>query len=403
MKVCGIIAEYNPLHHGHAYHLARSRAASGADYVVAVMSGSFTQRGEPALVDKFTRTRMALRQGADLVLELPVGYAVQPAPFFALGGVGILQQLGVVTHLAFGAESTDLTTLQQVSAALAGESPALSEGIQQGMAQGLSYPQARAEAAAGLLATPALPRDRLLALLRGSNNILSLEYLAALRHWHSAILPLPIQREGAAYLQEDLTPGFASATAIRRALSSGTLPPDALPQETTALLQGRDLVFPAALGPLAAYRLRTQPGLCDQLPDVSEGLEDRLRAAAAAASDWEGLLAHALTRRYTRARVSRALLHALLGMTHAEVQTLRQSLPLYARVLGVRRAALPLLSALSERSTIPVITRPGQYQPSDAAHALLWQWDVLATDVYALAQPASPSAKQDFTQKLILE
>lgn len=408
MSVCAIVAEYNPFHHGHAYHLAASRALSGADHVVVVMSGNFTQRGEPAVVDKFTRARMALRQGADLVLELPVGYAVQPAQFFALGSVGILSQLGVVTHLAFGSEETDLAQLRRLSEGLSAEDGGLSAAIGQGLAAGLSYPQARAQAAALCLSQPDFSQEDILRLLKGSNAILALEYLAALRHWGSGIVPLPVQRQGAAHREQALTPSFASATAIRQALGAGALPASALPHDSWALLQaaqaaGRGPVTAAAFGPMVAYRLRYQPETAARLPDMAEGLDDRLIAAARQCDSWADMLARAVTRRYTRARVGRALVHTLLGMTQDDMAAIRQTLPLYARVLGVRRPALPLLSAISTRAEVPVITRPAHYQPRSAAHALLWQWDLLATDLYALAQPGRPQAGQDYTQKLIIQ
>lgn len=408
MSVCAIVAEYNPFHHGHAYHLAASRALSGAEHMVVVMSGNFTQRGEPAVADKFARARMALCQGADLVLELPVGYAVQPAAYFALGSVGLLSQLGVVTHLAFGSEDANLAQLRRLSEGLSAEDGALSAAIGQGLAKGLSYPQARAQAAARCLSQPNFPPADILRLLKGSNAILALEYLSALRHWGGGILPLPIQRQGAAYLEEALTPALASATAIRQALFSDTLPPSALPPITWQLLQaeqaaGRGPVAAAAFGPLAAYRLRSHPEAAAQLPDMAEGLDDRLMAAARQCNSWAGMLERAVTRRYTRARVGRALVHTLLGMTQGEVATIRQALPLYARVLGVRRAALPLLSAISAQATLPVITRPARFRPGSAAQALLWQWDTRATDIYALSQPGCPQAGRDYTEKLILQ
>ena len=408
MSVCAIVAEYNPFHQGHAYHLSASRALSGADQVVVIMSGNFTQRGEPAVVDKFTRARMALRQGADLVLELPVGYAVQPAQFFALGSVGILSQLGVVTHLAFGSECTDLVQLRRLSEGLSAEDGVLSAAIGQGLAAGLSYPQARAQAAALCLSQPGLTQEDILRLLQGSNAILALEYLAALRHWGSGILPLPVQRQGAGHLEQALTPSFASATAIRQALESGELPASAPPPDSWALLQaaqaaGRSPVAAAAFGPMVAYRLRSRPETAAQLPDMAEGLDDRLVAAARQCDAWTDILARTVTRRYTRARVGRALVHTLLGMTQDDMSVIRQALPLYARVLGVRRTALPLLSAISAQTKAPVITRPARYLPGSAAHALLWQWDLLATDLYALAQPGCPQAGQDYTHKLIIQ
>ena len=214
MRVCGVVCEYNPFHRGHALHLRLARALSGADYVVCVMSGALTQRGHFARHDKWTRARMALESGADLVLELPVRFACASAPDFARGGVGLLCALGVVTHLSFGCEAEALPHLSAAAHLLGEESPALRGALREGMARGLSYPQAMGETLRLCLPPEGAQACAL------PNAALALEYLRALP---GSITPVPVAREGAGYHDEALAP-LASATAVRAALERGDLP-----------------------------------------------------------------------------------------------------------------------------------------------------------------------------------
>ena len=214
MIVCGIICEYNPFHRGHAYHIARARALSGADYIICAMSGPVVQRGVFARHDKRLRARMALRSGADLVLELPARFACAPAPEFARGGVSLLAGLGVVTHLSFGCEPSALPVLRNAAALLANETPAFAAALREGLGRGLPYPKARALAVEQSSNIPGLSD-----LLAQPNAALALEYLAALPE---SIVPVPVAREGAGYHDAALAP-LASATAVRAALSEGRL------------------------------------------------------------------------------------------------------------------------------------------------------------------------------------
>ena len=215
MRVTGVICEYNPFHRGHAYHLARTRALSKADYVVCVMSGSVTQRGVFARHDKWTRARMALMHGADLVLELPVRFACASAQEFAAGGVGLLSSLGVCTHLSFGCERDALPLLDKARAVLGEESPEFRDALRRGLDAGLPYPKARADALQAVCGT-----DSLSSAVSQPNAALALEYLQALPE---SILPVPVLREGSGYHDEQLA-ALSSATAVRRAIAQGLFP-----------------------------------------------------------------------------------------------------------------------------------------------------------------------------------
>ena len=225
MRVCAVICEYNPFHLGHAYHLRAAREASGADYVLCLMSGALTQRGAFARHDKWLRARAALENGADLVLELPTRFACAPAPDFASGGVALLSALGVATHLSFGCEASALPLLSAAAALFKAESPAFSAALRACLADGLPYPRARALAAEQAAGLPA-------ALLAQPNAALALEYLQALP---PEIAPVPVERRGSGYHDAALS-SLSSATAVRAALARGDLPAALSAADASALL-----------------------------------------------------------------------------------------------------------------------------------------------------------------------
>ena len=213
MKAVGIIAEYNPFHKGHQFHLSRARELTGADYVIVVMSGNYVQRGTPAMFDKYTRAEAALRSGADLVLELPVSVATGSAEYFASGAVKMLADTGIVTDLCFGSECGSLIELQKLADILAEEPEDYQSLLRKYLKEGMSFPAARAHAMKDY--APELASD----LLDTPNNLLGLEYLKALKRLHSTILPHTIQREGNAYHDITVTDGrSASASGIRDTL-----------------------------------------------------------------------------------------------------------------------------------------------------------------------------------------
>ena len=377
MKVCGVICEYNPFHRGHALHLSRARDLAGADFVVCAMSGPFVQRGEPAILDKWTRAQAALAAGADLVLELPVLFAVRAAQDFAFGGVSLLEGLGVVTHLSFGAEDADLARLQALAAP---ETPEDSARIRALLAQGLSHPQARAQAQGQAL----LP-----------NVILGVEYLRAIRRLGSAMEPVPVARSSAH--NDERLHALSSATAVRSALRRGdtdgarrALPPESADLQLCALPQ--PLPSLASFSSILLYLLRTTPP--DALRNrfaIPEGLENRLCREAQAVPGIGGLLAAVQCRRYPAARLRRLLVQILLGLDAAALRA--HPTPEYARVLGFRKRAEPLLRAISRQGTLPLLTKV-----ADAPQSALLNLDLAAQDVWDLA--AGFPGRRDFTSRL---
>ena len=216
MHITGIIAEYNPFHNGHNYHLETAKKLSGADYVIVVMSPDFVQRGEPSIFDKYIRTEMALLSGADLVLELPVCYATGSAEYFAEGGVSLLDSLGVVDTLCFGGESEDLSLFLYLAGTLHNETDDFKSRLQSCLKQGLTFPQARC---AALEETQdIIPDASLQSFLSSPNNILGTEYCRAILKTDSSIRPLPVLRKGSSFCSTDLTGRFCSATALRKGI-----------------------------------------------------------------------------------------------------------------------------------------------------------------------------------------
>ncbi len=380
MRVVGVIAEYDPFHLGHAHHLRQARTQAQADWVVCVMSGCFTQRGQGALLSPARRARMALECGADAVLELPVPWAVREAEHFALGGVSILHSLGCVTHLSFGAETDDLPALARCAALLEASSPELDAAVQAGLAQGLSHPAALGQALEAYFPGLALAKP---------NNVLALCYLRALQRLRSPILPVLVPRCGD-YHATGWNGGYPSATAVRGAFRRGdwTAVARAMPREACAILRDAarqgEIFHGEALDPVLLHLLRNAGRQSLQaLPGCTEGMENRLQAAARRAVNRRELLAAAKTRRYPYARLSRLCAHLLLGLTARDL--LPGALPPYARLLGFRREARPLLRAM-KASGFPLLEKAAAASREDP----VFQADMRAYDLWCLGAGLRP-------------
>ena len=386
MRIAGIIAEYNPFHNGHAWHIACTRA-NGYDGVIVCMGGHFTQRGEAAMHSKWDRARMALSCGADAVFELPALFAVRTADAFARGGVEILDGLGA-DALSFGSEITDLALLKRLASLREREPGAVSEAISKHLDAGMSHARAWGEAVGEYLG---LSPER----LNRPNAVLAVEYMRALAAGGSRMTPLAIPRQGD-YHDFALGP-FASATAIRAAFARGDFAAAlaAVPEAA------RPWAIPDALHPMddmLLYRLRgMSSGALAALPDVGEGLENRLYRLCRETSGREALLDALKCKRYTRARLSRMLTHALLGIDRAALQAV--SRPTYARLIGMRRDALPLLAELKARAELPIVSRAARLR-GDAC----FEWERRATDTWSLLhdEPRLRAAGREYSEKFVV-
>ncbi len=400
MKITGIIAEYNPYHKGHQYHVEQSRRLSGCDAVVAVMSGHFVQRGEPAVFDKWARTRMALAGGVDAVIELPAFYALQSADWFAWGGVSVLDGLGC-DCLCFGAESPDLAALRELACLWGDEPEELQAAIQIGLQSGKPHPKARAEALAQWLG-----HHEAVALLASPNSVLGAMYLKQLEEQQSTMEPLAIQRVQAGYHDETIAGAIASATAIRKSLADESCGwRQAVPNGVAQIMEEQikidaGPVWPDDYSQVLLYALRT----AESLPDTAEGFHNRMAKAAAATGTFSAFCAAAKSKRYTMARIKRAAMQAMLGISAEDIALIRREKPIYARLLGYSRQAEGLISELARRANIPFVARAAEFKPDTEAMAKLWEVDRQASDIYALGikNPILRQAKRDYTEKMIM-
>lgn len=389
MKICGVIAEYNPFHNGHRHQLTEARRLSGCDYLIVVMGGAFSQRGEVMCLDKWARARMALEYGADAVIELPALFAVRSADYFALGGVKILSGLGA-DAISFGCETDDLSLLECVVCALADEDEALREAIRARLDQGQSHVRARGEAVSERLGLDS-------SILSRPNTALALEYMRvnrALKH----PLDIHIVRRTADY-HDQTVHSLASASAIRSALGRNEIDQirQSMPPAAFAMLQSAlpgQLADMTRLDALLIDRLRTMS--ISLLPDASEGLDRRVIKCAQDCGSRETLLSALKCKRYTHARLSRLCAHALLGLTEQFAKD--HPAPAYARLLGFRREASPLLTQLKD-APLPLITRASSLKDDP-----IFQLERRATDLQSLCFPdeAARRAGRDLTEKMIV-
>ena len=381
MKVIGIVCEYDPFHRGHAHHLARTREAAGEDAcIVCCMSGDFVQRGAFASFPKAIRAEAAVRGGADLVVELPIPWAVASAPRFAAGAVSVLGALGC-DAISFGAQAGDAAALSRGAEQLC--SPVFDEALREALSTGMSFASARAEAAVRAGVLPALLED--------PNANLGLEYLRAAREQGLCLDPLVIPRQGAGHDAPADGGPLLSASAIREALRRDREDLSALPEQTAPLFAGavsRGLgpVFTEeqALPRMAALR-RMSPEDLAALPDMSEGFEHRLWEAVRDSVTPEEAADRAKTKRFAHARIRRQLLLAYLGFTSAD----GEGLPPYANILAFNHRGRAHLSRYA--GALPLVNKPGRRELSPAGERL-FRKEAVAADLYALALP-DPAAR----------
>ena len=381
MKFCAVICEYNPFHNGHKYQLEQIRRMSGCDRVLCLMSGNFTQRGDAAVFDKFTRARHAVENGADAVLELPAAFAVAPADVFASGAVHILSSIPAVSSLAFGCESGARQDFLQAAKATLCEDKLFKSLLKENMKDGTSYVKARTKTVLQL------NRDVDEALLTAPNNILGTEYCRAILAQNSKIEPLPIPRVGGGYADTSLLKEFSSASALRLALK------DRGDKKTGKLLKGnlpasvfKDLdqcqETPYKQAAVCAL-LSSSPDDVMKCIDCSEGLENRLRAMAKSNPDYDAMLEKVVSKRYTLSRLKRILAQNFLGLARKDVRSYQES-PLYCKVLAVsRKDNAEILGELSKGS-FPVLARKSDTGALKKEALACFETDVRANDLFSV-------------------
>lgn len=389
MNITGIIVEYNPFHNGHLYHINKTREKTNCDAVIAVMSGNFAQRGIPTIVDKWNRTKMALMNGVDLVIELPLIYSLSSAEFFAFGSISLLNSLGVVNNLCFGSECGNAEVLFFIAKILTEEPVEFKKILKENLDKGLSYPSARSKSLIEFLNifdNDKLSSYKIEELLSSSNNILGIEYCKSLIKLNSSITPFSIQREGGNYNSISLNNKFSSATSIRKFIKHNNdlkgikkdLPKNVYNILSTLQNTGYNFTFEDLLLPYIKYKSILHKDSIEKLPDVSEGIHNRIYKFLETAENYDQLISLVKTKRYTYTRISRILCQFFLGLESLDTASLRSNTCPYARILGFNHIGLKILKAAKQHSSIPVYTK----LPKDLDEVLTL--DLLGTRAYSL-------------------
>ena len=410
-NVLGIVAEYNPFHNGHLHHLTESQKLVEADYTIAVMSGNFTQRGDASIIDKWSRTQMAIENGVDLVIELPTIYAISSAENFASGAIKILDSLGIVDYLSFGSECNDISILSDVTDVLTNEPSEYKSLLAHELSRGVSFPKARERALMMYL------NDirRFNNVLSSPNNILGIEYLKALDRQKSNIHPITIKREGSAYNDDSipLDSGFASATSIRNLCQSHDISilQNFMPETSFNILQdclenGHIVRNISELDKTIIYTLRKMSiDEIANLPDVSEGLEFAIKSAVNQCNTITELSSIINTKRYTQTRLKRIFLYALLGITKKDMQISKTTKP-YIRILGFNSKGRKLISEISKHNRkLTIISSVKKFMDSNSNKnlKLMLEKDIWATNVYTLGYEYDSIGNLDYTHNLVIK
>lgn len=398
MKISGIICEYNPFHNGHLYHIRETRK-NGATHIAAVMSGNFVQRGDTAYMDKLERARLAVRSGADLVIELPVQYSLSSAEKFAEGAVYLLDSLGVVDEISFGSECGSVEKLFEAMETIELTASLHEKDIRQIMEKGYTYPRALSSVING-------KSPEIAGIITSPNNMLAIEYLRALKKFDSSVKPFTIRRAYASHDGITHENGFASASFMREqlaefndasAISEYTTPlwadaiANAIRNGTTASMQRLERIM--------LYKLRsTTAEEIEGISDVGQGLENRIYGARMAGS-LEELLFTVKTKRYTMSRIRRIMLCLLLGITKDDMK----QLPAYGRILAFNERGKEILAKAKNSTKIPFSTSIAKLSQLNETAERFAELEIRASDVYGLAMETITSAQKDYRAKIMID
>ncbi len=392
MSTAGIVAEYNPFHNGHAYHIARTRE-NGATAVVCVMSSWFVQRGEIALMHPNARARMALMNGADLVVSLPVPWACAAAQTFARGAVGLLDAMGCVDMLSFGSECADTDLLRAASRAV--DDYTVRESMRANLLSGVSFASARQRAVEEL-------DPRVASVLSSPNDTLAVEYIRAIDMLKSELTPFAVKREGAGHDSGEAVNAFASASLIRSGVRAGEDVAALMPESAAAILKAETEAgrAPADINALekavlACLRVST-PDKTAAVPDISEGLENRIYSASRSASSLEELYSLAKTKRYTHARIRRVIAALLLGIEASDCE----GIPPYIRVLGFNETGREMLRTMRSSAKLPIVMRAADVKKLGERAKRISSIEERAADLFSLALPSVMPCGAEYTDEI---
>ena len=400
-KRIGIIAEYNPFHNGHLYQIQKAKELTGADTVIAVMSGNFTQRGDTSLVNKFEKTKIALQNEVDMVIELPTIYSISSAENFALGGIKILNEIGNIDYLVFGIEEDNLKELQAIADVLVNENDEFKRTIKEELDKGNSYPKAREIALKKVLSS-----ENVEDIMQKPNNILAIEYLKALKITNSRIKPFAIKRKNSMHHDKNINENYASGTYIRKLFIENNFDEisKVVPKYTYEKLlelksQGTYVTSINDFSDIVIYKIRmmTKEEI-SQIADVNEGLENSIKLASTTCKTIDEIIEKVSTKRYTKTRISRILTYILLDITKSEMEQSKNANQ-YIRVLGINKKCEGILKKINNDK---LITSLKKFEENNGENQLL-NIDKKATEIYTIKYQKSVQANLDYTSKFIIK
>lgn len=406
-RVLGIIAEYNPFHNGHLYHLQKSIEETNSDYVIAIISGNFVQRGNSSVINKWKKAEMALKSGVNLVIELPSIYSISSAENFAFGAIKILNELKIVKSVSFGTETSDMAALNNIANLLLQEPKEYQSILQEELKKGVSFPKARETAVLKVFND----NRRYGNIMSSPNNILGIEYLKSIKRLKSFMKPHLVKRERVFYNDDAVVDDFASATAIRKLLIrnqtedlSKVLPKSSYEILMEELKKQNVVLDISQYEKEIIYNLRNMSlKQIQNIPDVSEGLENAIKNAASSCNNLPELLNMIKSKRYTATRLQRILICSLLGITKKNMENSKKIRP-YVRVLGMDEKGKQLLSKMTMANPkLDIITSVKKFTDNNHNKFIkeMLDIDIKATDVYTLAYGMNSFAGLDYTNKIV--
>lgn len=400
MKVVGIIAEYNPIHNGHLYHIQKSKEITNSDFCIIIMSGNFTQAGNIAIYDKFTRANLAIEHGADLVIELPTIYANSSAKFFAFGAINILNSLNIIDSICFGSESDNIDLLQEVCNIIIFKDKEIWEDINANLKAGISFAEARSKSIKKYLS------DEQIEVLRGPNNILGLEYIENLNLLNSQIKPFTIKRESSNFNEIILNSNnnnFTSATSIRNSIKTHKI--DILskyvPNNTYSVIKNIKPIFNDDIFKLLKYKLISMTSSkLEKISEVTEGLENKILKEINNSNSYDEFAQNIKSKRYQLSKIKRMLINILLDITKEDFEYAINNNVGYAHILACSESGKSLLSEISKNSNIDLITSLNKksFDSLSENTKKYLKYDILASNIYSVIN--NDKIQKDYTNRL---
>lgn len=406
MKVLGIVGEYNPFHNGHLLHLVKSKEIVHPDFVIAVMSGNFMQRGTPSIIDKWKRAELAISQGIDMVVELPTVYAISSAEDFADGSIKVLKEIGIINFLSFGSECGDINKLETLADLLLNEPHDFKQLFTTELSTGISYPKALYNTTKKYFPNG----EEFASILESPNNTLGIEYIKAMKKNNLKATVLTIGRNSEYYTEnKEILNGIASGSTIRTLIEENQKFHTAVPFETFETImeckkQGNIVYGINNFSDIILYKARTIPMQnLAKIQGVTEGLENRIKKTAIESSNFNEFIQNIKTKRYTESKITRILTAMLLDITKDDVILAKKTKP-YIRVLACNQNGKMLISEIAKQNKhADIIISPANYlkNSKDKNKKLLLEKDILATDIYTLGYKHNSPGGLDFTTNIM--